>query len=266
MNEEKVLELVNTYGSKVILFFVSLVLTNFASKLAKSATMKSLNKAKLERNLQLFLSKIVKWLVLIAGGVYCLGIFGVQTASFAAILASMGFAIGMALQGTLGNFASGVMLLIFRPFKPGDAVNIAGTTGKVVEVDIFNTALDTADNRRIIIPNGQVFGSKIENIGFHSTRRVDVAVGTDYSANLEETRKALFNAISTIDQGLETPEPAVVLQALGASSIDWSVRLWVKAADYWPVHDQLTKAVKEELDKQSIGIPFPQMEMHMKQK
>ena len=197
------------------------------------------------------------------GIITCLGLFGIQTASFAAILAAAGFAVGMALQGTLGNFASGVMLLIFRPFKVGDVVSAAGQTGKVVEIDIFSTVFDTPDNRRIIIPNGSVFGGTIENISHHATRRVDVAVGTDYGADLSKTREVLNKAIAQTNKVLKDPASAVVLSDLGDSCINWSVRVWVDANDYWPVKDQLTESVKTALDQADIGIPFPQMDVHL---
>ena len=255
--------LLKTYGINTVLFIVGIFATYVVAGWARRITVKALSKSGTDAALQNFLGKMVRWAVIAAGVVSCLGIFGIQTASFAAILASAGFAVGMALKGTLGNFAAGVMLLIFKPFKIDQVVKVAGETGKVVEIDIFNTILDTPDNRRIIVPNGNVFGGTIENISHHSTRRVDVSVGSDYGADLDKTRETLLTAAKSIEQGLADPAPAIVLTELGDSSVNWSVRLWVKSEDYWAVKDELTRRVKNSLDQANIGIPFPHMEINL---
>lgn len=262
-NKELVMEMVYTYGTKIVLFFVGIVATFIIAGWVAKLTKSSLKRSKLDENLVSFLSKLVKWTILVLGAVSCLGILGIQTASFAALLAGAGLAIGMALQGTLGNFAAGVMLLLFRPFRSGQYVKVAGQEGTVVAVDIFNTALDTPDNRRIVVPNGAVFGSQIENVSFHQTRRVDVSVGSDYAADIDETRKTLEAAAKGLEYGLVDPAPAVVLTGLGDSSVNWAVRVWVDAGDYWPAKDELTRAVKYALDNANIGIPYPQMDLHL---
>lgn len=157
------------------------------------------------------------------------------------------------------------MLLIFRPFKVGDVVSVSGVTGTVCEIDLFVTTFDTPDNRRIIVPNGSIFGSTIENISHHTTRRVDVAVGSDYGADIDTTREVLLQAAANVEHAHTDPPPSVVLSELGASSIDWTVRVWVDAANYWAVKDALTRAVKYALDQANIGIPFPQMDVHVQQ-
>ncbi len=157
------------------------------------------------------------------------------------------------------------MLLVFRPFKVGDVVTVAGQTGKVDEIELFTTTMDTPDNRRLILPNGSVFGAAIENITHHPIRRVDVTVGTDYSADLDQTRDILMKAAVAIPNQVPDKEPAVVLGELGASSVDWSVRIWVETSNYWPTKDALTRSVKNALDEASIGIPFPQMDIHVEQ-
>jgi small conductance mechanosensitive channel len=194
-----------------------------------------------------------------------LGIFGVETTSFAAVLAGAGLAIGMAFSGTLGSFAAGVMLLAFRPFKVGDVVTVAGVTGKVDQVGIFSTTLDTPDNRRFIIPNASITGSTIENISHHPVRRADVSVGTDYSADVDQTRAVLERVANELPGRLQDKDPQVVLVELGASSVDWQVRIWVDAADFWAVKEAATRAVKVALDEAGIGIPFPQMDVHLDQ-
>lgn len=222
-------------------------------------------KAKVDETLARFFGTLARYAILILGGLAILSTFGVNTTSFAAVIAAAGFALGMALSGTLGNFASGVMLLIFRPFKVDDVVNAAGITGKVFEIGMFSTTFDTPDNRRIIVPNGSIYGDTIENITHHSTRRVDVAVGTDYSADLDKTREVLTAAASAVKGRLSDQDPVIYLKELGGSSIDWSVRVWANTADYWAVREQLTRDVKVALDNADIGIPFPQRDVHIPQ-
>jgi small conductance mechanosensitive channel len=188
---------------------------------------------------------------------------GVELVAFVGVIAASAFAIGLAFQGSLSNFSAGVMLLVFRPFKVGDVVNVAGETGKVDEIGLFTTTMDTPDNRRLILPNGAIFGAVIENITHHPIRRVDVAVGTDYTADLDRTREVLLKAAVEIPDQVPDKEPVVVLGELGASSVDWSIRVWVDAANYWPTKDALTRSVKNALDEANISIPFPQMDVHM---
>jgi len=177
-----------------------------------------------------------------------LSTFGIQTTSFAAIIGAAGLAIGLAFQGTLSNFASGAMLLLFRPFKVGDVVNVAGHTGTVFEIDLFSTTLDTPDNRRIILPNSKVYGTTIENKSYHATRRVDVSVVVDYSADIDRVREVLSEVASDVVNVLEEPAPQVVLMKLNASSADWTVRLWVKTEDYGTVRQEALRSVRLKLD------------------
>jgi small conductance mechanosensitive channel len=257
--DDRVIGYVTPALGALALLFGGWILATWSSRLVR----RGLQRAHIETTLAKFLSKLVRWSILVFVILGCLGLFGVEVTAFAAVIAAAGFAIGMAFQGTLGNFAAGVMLLVFRPFKVGDVVSVAGHTGKVDEIDLFVTTLDTPDNRRLILPNGSVFSSSIENMSHHATRRVDVVVGTDYGADIDQTRAVLLKAAGAIEAGLADPEPAVVLTGLGASSIDWSVRVWVNAADFWPVKDQLTRDVKYALDGAGIGIPYPQMDVHL---
>lgn len=243
----------------IILIILVFLVAGWVSKI----TGKAVRRAKVEETLARFLSNIARYIVLVAGGVAILGTLGVETTSFAALIAAVGFAIGMAMSGMLGNVASGVMLLFFRPFKVGDVVNAAGTTGKVFEIGLFTTTFDTPDNRRIIVPNNSIFGGTIENISHHATRRVSVDVGTDYGADIDKAREVMLAAAKATEHVLGDPEPAVVLVGLGGSSIDWSVRVWVNSGDFWPVSDALTRNVKVALDEAGIGIPFPQMDVHI---
>ena len=200
-------------------------------------------------------------MVLVLLGV--LSYFEVDVTGVAAILAALGFAVGMALQGTLSNFAAGIMLLVFRPFKVGDYISVSGTEGTVEEIDLFTTRLNSADNRHLIVPNGEVFGNTLINYSHNEYRRVDVNVGTDYSADLRMTRAALEAAIANVPGAVIDPPTQVYLRELGASSVDWQLRVWCRPADYWGVREYVTAAAKESLDRQGIGIPYPQMDVHV---
>ena len=250
--------LLNLVGAIVLVF-----LTLWAARWAKRITTRSLERSGMEETLTRFTGTLARYAVLILGGLTVLSVFGISVASFAAILAAAGFALGLALQGTLGNFSSGAMLLIFRPFKVGDVVSLGGVTAKVVEIELFTTQLDTPDNRRIIMPNGEIFGSTIENFTFHEKRRVDVDVGTDYESDLRETRSVLERVAAAVEGGLEDPAPHVYLQELGGSSINWTARVWAPTADYWAVKERLTHDIKVALDDAGIGIPYPQMDVHV---
>ncbi|MCR9218235.1 MAG: mechanosensitive ion channel [bacterium] len=247
-------------GQVVLILVIAWIVAGWVAARIRNRGEKS---KRLDTTLSLFFSNMARWAILALGVITAIGILGIPTASFAALIAAAGLAVGLALQGSLGNFASGVMLLIFRPFKVGDYINAAGTAGTVKEIQLFATILDTPDNRRLIVPNGEVFGSTIENVSFHETRRVDVAVGTDYGADLDEVRAVLTRAAEALPQKLADKDVAIVLQELGDSSIGWSVRAWVNAADFWPAKDELTRLTKKHLDDAKIGIPFPQMDVHL---
>ncbi len=210
-----------------------------------------------------FLNKVLKngILVLVCLGV--LGYFGIDVTGFAAIIAALGFAVGMALQGTLGNFAAGVMLMAFRPFKVGDYIQVGGEEGVVEEVDLFATKLNTADNLHKIVPNGQIFGATITNFSRNQVRRVCVSVGADYSADLDYTRAVLETAISEIPGAVDVPTPQVVLTELADSSVNWQLRVWCAPADFWSVRELLTVAAKKGMDLNGVAIPFPQMQLHL---
>jgi len=209
---------------------------------------------------------MVQYLILILGVIFALSKFGIDVTAFAAMLAAVGFAVGMALSGTLSNFAAGVMLLVFRPFKVGQVINAAGITAKVHEIELFTTTFDTFDNRRIIVPNSAIFGATIENISFHTERRVDVNVGVEYSADIDQTRQVLEKAVASLTNVIQGDGRGtqVMLGDLGDSSVNWVVRAWVPASEFWPSKEALTRAVKTHLDDAGLGIPFPQMDIHVK--
>ncbi|WP_231930790.1 mechanosensitive ion channel family protein [Botrimarina hoheduenensis] len=250
-------------GMRVALALIILFLALTFAGWVASTVRASLTRLKFDATLSKFLAKLAWWGVVAVAGVCCLSYFGVETTSFAALLGAAGFAIGLAFQGTLSNFAAGAMLLIFRPFRVGDTVNVGGQLGTVDEIELFTTTLDTFDNRRIILPNSSVFGSTIENVTHHRVRRADIAVGVVYSADIDLTRATLETALEATPGVLHEPKPAVVLVQLGASSVDWSVRGWAPTTDFLTVKQALIRSVKNHLDRAGIGIPFPQMEIHL---
>jgi len=245
----------------LLMVIVAYMVAKFVARLVSSPVQK-----RVDETLGKFVGKLVYYAIMVSVLVAVMGKFGLEVASFAAILAAAGFAIGMAFQGTLGNFASGIMLLVFRPFKVGDVVSAAGITAKVNEIDLFTTIFDTPDNRRIIVPNSSITGSTIENISHHSERRVEVEVGCDYGADLRETREVLERAAESLQNLLVVGDGRgyqVILGTLGDSAVNWKVRFWTRSENFWPVTEALTEAVKNHLDDADIGIPFPQMDLHI---
>lgn len=195
--------------------------------------------------------------------VAALGQLGIQTTSFIAILGAAGLAIGLALQGSLANFAAGFLMIIFRPFKVGDVIEAAGVTGKVDVIQIFTTTLKTGDNKTIIIPNAKLGGDNIVNYSTQATRRVDLTVGVSYDADLKQVRSVLQEIISQDERVLSDPEPQVLVGELADNSVNFFVRLWVKSADYWNVFFDTNEAVKLRMDEAGIGIPYPQRDVHI---
>ncbi len=254
--------LIEQYGlpalGAIVLLIVGWIVAGIIGRIAG----RGLRKARVDETLCRFLSKLVRWGILVLVLLACIGMFGVNVTSFAAVIAAAGFAIGLAFQGTLSSFSSGAMLLIFRPFKVGDYITAAGQSGTVFEIGLFSTLLNTPDNKRIIIPNSSVFGNVIENYSFNPTRRVDVSVGTSYDADLDQAREILLAAGNAMEHKLDDPAPAVLLQEMGASSINWSVRVWVPSSQFWPTKDALTREIKYRLDAADIGIPYPQMDVY----
>lgn len=216
-----------------------------------------------DRTLTKFAGNFAYYGILLLAVFAALETLGVETASFVAVLAAASFAVGLALQGTLANFAAGVMLLVFRPFSVDDYVEIAGETGFVKEIQLFFTRLRTRENRLIIIANSDIFGATIENIFAHDEVRVDCDVGTDYPADIDTTREVLLEAARSVDDRLEEKGEQAALVGLGGSSINWQVRVWAEPEDYFRLRQELTRQVKYHLDEAEIGIPFPQMDVHL---
>ncbi|WP_244327842.1 mechanosensitive ion channel family protein [Ruegeria arenilitoris] len=204
-----------------------------------------------------FAASMVKWVILAIVLVAVLGIFGIQATSIVAILGAASLAIGLALQGTLSDLAAGVMLVVFRPYKLGQYVDIGGTSGTVKDLNLFTTELVTPDNVQIIVPNGQAWGSIITNFSAHDTRRVDLVFGIDYGDNADEAMNIILDVAKADSRILSDPEPWVRVTNLGDSSVDLTARLWCNAPDFWDVKFETTKAVKEAFDAKGVSIPYP---------
>jgi small conductance mechanosensitive channel len=223
---------------------------------------------RIDQTLGKFAGKLTFYAIMIMIGLMILQTAEVNVSGFAAIIAAAGFAIGLAFQGTLSNFASGILLLVFRPFKVGDMIQAAGVMGKVHEIDLFTTALDTPDNRRLIVPNSSIAGTTIENVTFHQHRRVDVIVGVAYAASLDETRRVLTACAESLGDRLVPGENRgfqILLSNLGPSSVEWTVRVWANTSDFFATREMLTTEIKRQLDLHGLEIPFPQMQLHVRE-
>ena len=254
--------LVTTFGLRLIGVFLLMIGAWIVAGYARRGVERSLARTRLDLTLTRFFANITGWLVLLLAVLTALSIFGIQTTSFAAVIGAAGLAIGLGFQGTLSNFAAGVMLLTFRPFKIGDTVKVDGETGIIAEIDLFLTKMDTFDNRRIVLPNSKVFGNTIETLTYHPRRRADVPVGVSYEADLDATRAVLERAAASVTGRLEDPAPQVVLDGFGDSSVNWSVRVWAPTPDFLAVKQATVRAIKQHLDAEGLEIPYPQVDVH----
>lgn len=212
---------------------------------------------KIDKTVSAFIASLAKYAVIIFTGIALLEQFGVETTSLVALLGAAGLAIGLALQGTLSNLAAGVMLLIFRPFKVGDFVEVGGESGVVNSISLFTTMLDTGDNIRIMIPNGSVWGSSISNYSFHSTRRVQITFGIGYDDKIDDAMKTIEDILNVDDRCHKDPAPTIAVTELADSSVNIMVRVWCASGDYWQLNWDLMKTVKEAFDDKGINIPYP---------
>lgn len=212
-----------------------------------------------------FVSSLLNWALLAFVVIAALGQVGIQTASLVAVLGAAGLAVGLALQGSLSNFAAGVLILVFRPFKIGDVVELSGVVGSVVGIQIFTTELATPDNKQIIVPNSSAIGGIITNYSAKPTRRVDMVFGIGYGDDIDKARDIILDILNSDNRILKDPEPVVAVSELADSSVNFVTRPWVNAADYWGVMFDTTEAVKKRFDAEGISIPFPQQDVHMHQ-
>ena len=228
-------------------------------------TTKLLEKAKMDAILINFVTSILSSVFLLIVVIASLDQLGVDTTSLIAMLGAAGIAVGLALQSSLQNFASGVMLIIFRPFKDGDFIEAGGTKGSVEHINIFNTMIKTPDNRKVIVPNGAIYGGTIVNYSAKSTRRIDMVFGIGYGDDIKKAKDLLMSILQADERILKDPEPLVAVGELADSSVNFNVRPWVQSADYWGVYFDLNEKIKLSFDENNISIPFPQMDVHTDQ-
>lgn len=226
-------------------------------------TARALEKIDADETLIKFISKLVHYLLLVVLIISVLGMLGIETTSFLAVLGAAGLAVGLALKDSLSNFAAGVLIVLFRPFRVNDVVEAAGKTGTVEEISILNTFLRTADNRLIIIPNGQIMGDAIINYTAKSTRRVDLTIGVGYDDDLKTARQVILDTVSAHPKVLDDPAPAILLTELADSSVNFAVRPWCQTEDYWSVRSDLLEQIKTNLETAGCSIPYPQRDVHL---
>lgn len=251
------------WGWKILAALLIFIIGRWVAKLVRRSMSKLMAARGLDPMLVAFLAAILYAILLVAVVIAAVGQLGIQTTPLVAVLGAAGLAVGLALQNSLGNFASGVMLVLFRPFSKGDFVEAGGTSGTVDEVGIFNTVLNTPDNRRVIVPNGQITNATITNYSAHDTRRIDLIIGVDYGDDLKTARAAIEKVIKAHDRVLDDPVPIVWVMELADSSVNFAVRPWVASPDYWQVRNELLEELKSELEAAGCSIPFPQRDVHL---
>lgn len=272
MNEESLVrytdqavELSMTYGPRLLLALITLVLGLWAIKLFVRGFRKGMERANIEPTLRRFLlslaSVLLKGILLVS----VITMIGVETTSIIAVLGAAGLAVGLALQGSLANFAGGVLILMFKPFKVGDVIEAQGFLGRVHEIQIFNTVMKTLDNQRVVIPNGLLSNDCIKNVFAEETRRVDLTFGVSYDDDIPKVRSVLQQVLAAERRILPEPGQEIYVSEHADSSVNFLVRVWVNTDDYWGVHFNLLEQVKIAFDREGISIPFPQRDVHMKQ-
>ena len=245
------------YTPKILMALAMLIIGLLLIKVLINATKRILKKRQIDSTLQKFLTNLFSWILKILLFITVIAKLGVETASFAAILAAVGLAVGLALQGSLANFAGGVLIMIFKPIKMGDFIEAQGASGTIKEISIFTTKLNTVDNKEIIIPNGALSNGNITNYSTEDTRRVDFTFGVGYDSDIKKTKEVLFNVLNAHPLILKEPVTAVNLSELANSSLNFFTRGWVKKEDYWTVKFDILEQTKEALDTAGIEIPYP---------
>jgi small conductance mechanosensitive channel len=261
----KIMELAALYGTRIIGAIAILILGRIAVGIFGNIVKRLLKKSNVDETLAKFVVSLTKIALLTFVLIAALGTLGIQTASFVAVIGAAGLAVGFALQGSLANFASGVMLIIFRPFRSGDYIEAAGISGTVESIQIFNTVLKSPDNKKVVVPNSKITGDSIINYSAKETRRVDLVFGIGYGDDIRKARQTLERILSDDPRILKDPAPIVAVSELADSSVNFVVRPWVKTSDYWAVYFDLTEKVKLTFDQAGISIPFPQSDVHLHQ-
>jgi small conductance mechanosensitive channel len=261
--QDKGVDLGLDFGIKVATALAIFLVGKFIVRILIRTLTKLMEKQEVDETLRTFISNLVRVSLMVVVVIAAIGALGIQTTSFIAIFGAAGLAIGLAMQGSLSNFASGVLIVLFRPYRVGDFVEAAGIAGVVEEVQILTTIMRTGDNKQIIVPNSQIMNSIITNYSANDTRRIDMVVGVSYSDDLDKVRRTIEDLIAADDRILTEPAATIGVSALAESSVNFVVRPWVNTADYWTVMFDLTEAIKKRFDKEGISFPFPQRDVHV---
>lgn len=259
---DKLIDYGTELGKHILIAIVIYFVGRYLIKLLEKLFARMLDRRKVQPEVKGFLSSLIHFVLLTLLLVSVVGALGVQTASFAALLASAGVTIGMALSGQLQNFAGGVIILVLRPYKIGDYIETSGTAGTVKSIQIFNTVLSTPDNKVITIPNGTISNSVLVNYSMQVTRRVDWIFGVDYGTDIEKVKACIMRVLATESAILKEPKPFVALHALADSSVNVTVRVWTKSEDYWDVYFSVNQKIYDAFNAEGIEFPFPQLTVH----
>ncbi|VGO19806.1 mechanosensitive ion channel family protein [Pontiella sulfatireligans] len=260
---EKVQVMGMEYGAKILGALIVLFIGMWVAKMIKKGVIKLMEKRSVDPTLISFVASLLYMAMQIFVIVAALEKLNIKTTSFIAILGAAGLAIGLALQGSLANFAAGVLMIIFKPFKVGDVIDAAGSMGSVLEIGIFTTIMKTPDNKKMIVPNAAVTGGTITNINTFGTRRVDLIAGIGYGDDIDKAKAVLESIIAADERILKDPAPTIAVVELADSSVNFVVRPWTKSADYWGVYFDTTETIKKRFDAEGISIPFPQSDVHL---
>lgn len=255
--------LVITYGVKILMALVVFIVGKWLAKKIAAMLKATMLKSGIDETVVTFASNLAFGLLMTVVIIASLAQLGIQTASFVAIIGAAGLAVGLALQGSLSNFASGVMIIMFRPIKQGDFVEAGGVAGVVKDISIFVTTMNTPDNKTIIVPNSDIIGGPITNYSTQATRRVDMVVGISYDSDMQKAKEILQQLADNDERVLKDPAPTIAVSELADSSVNLVFRPWVNSADFWPTKFDLTEQIKMKFDEAGIGIPFPQMDVHI---
>ncbi|MDZ7848208.1 MAG: mechanosensitive ion channel [Owenweeksia sp.] len=260
---DQIIDLVVIYGGKVLLAIVVLIIGLVLIKNLNKAVGKALDKRNVDPSLKPFLKSIVAALLKVMLFIAIASMLGVEMTSFIAVLGAAGLAIGLALQGSLSNFAGGVIILLLKPFKVGDFIDGAGHSGTVREIQVFYTYMTTPSNQEIVIPNGKLSNDSVKNYSFHDTRRIDMTFGIGYGDSIDKAKGILEGLVKEEDRFLAEPAYQIFIEALADSSVNFRLRAWAKNSDYWDVVNGLNEKVKKAFDAEGISIPFPQRDVHL---
>lgn len=260
---DQAIALIVQYGGDIVLAIITLIIGLWLVKRITRVFRKTLEKREIDASLVPFLSSLVNALLKIMVIISVAGMVGVEMTSFVAVLGAAGLAVGLALQGSLSNFAGGVLILILKPFKVGDFIEGAGTAGTVREIQIFYTYLTTPQGQEIIVPNGQLSNNSITNYSFNDTRRIDMTFGIGYSDDIDKAKEILQSIANDEKRFLEEQGVTIFVEALADSSVNFRLRAWSLNSDYWDIVNNLNEKVKKAFDEAGVGIPFPQMDIHV---